>query len=76
MAEEEERGEVEAVGGVGGDEGGEGMDVGRGEAVEEEAGVGKVGESCGGEAEELEGGDLGLGVAESDGQSLHLLQMV
>lgn len=73
LAEELERRAVVVVRSVGCDHGGEDMDIGGGDVVEDEAGVGEIEESFGGEADEFEGAELGLGVAESDGQSLELL---
>lgn len=63
----EERESVVVVvggGGVGGDEGGEEVDVGGVDVVEDEASVGKVGESEGTEANKLEGVEVGLGVTQ------------
>jgi len=67
---------VGGVGGVGGDDGGEEVGVGGRVVVEDEVCIGEVGESDGAETKELEGIEVGVGVAESGEVTLNLLQML
>lgn len=77
VAEEGESGGVGGgMGGVGGDHGGEEVGVERRNVVEDEARVGEVGESEGAEANELEGVEVSVGVAQSGEVCLELFEMV
>lgn len=77
MAEEgESGGGGGGMGGVGGDHGGEEVGVERRNVVEDEARVGEVGESEGAEANELEGVEVSVGVAQSGEVCLELFEMV
>lgn len=61
--------------GVGGEESGVEEDVGGAEGVEDEAGVGEVGEIEGGEADHLEGEELVSAMAGGDHVGLDLLEI-
>jgi len=67
---------VGGVSGIGGDDGGEEVGVGGWVVVEDEVCIREVGESEGAEAKELEGVEVGVGVAESGEVTLKLLQVV
>ncbi|PON83792.1 hypothetical protein TorRG33x02_203430, partial [Trema orientale] len=65
-----------ALGGVGSDHGSKQVNIGRAETVEYGTSVGEVCQSQGSEADELEGIELSLRMADGDEEGLELLKMV
>lgn len=61
---------------TGGDNGRVEIDVGRGEFVEQVACIGEVAEASGAEADELEGVELDMAVAERDDMGLELFEVI